>query len=43
VQRQLLQQAVQRRIDTAEKKGRRCAPARAGAGRRTAARPRAPW
>jgi hypothetical protein len=36
VQRQLLQQAVQRRIDAAEKKGRRCGRAPAGVGRRTA-------
>ena len=36
VQRQLLQQAVQRRADAAEKKGRRCASAPVAAGRRTA-------
>lgn len=42
LQRALLEQAVQRRVDAAEKKGRRCAPAPAGAPRRTAARRAAP-
>jgi hypothetical protein len=39
LQRALLERAVQRRIDAAEKKGRRCAPAAAAGRRRTAARP----
>jgi hypothetical protein len=43
LQRTLLEQAVQRRIDAAEKKGRRCAAATAGGPRRTAARPAAPY
>ena len=37
LQGQLLSEAVARRIEAAEKRGRRCAPAPAGAPRRTAA------
>jgi hypothetical protein len=40
VNRQVLEQAVQKRIDAAEKKGRRSAPAAAAGPARTAARPR---
>ena len=36
-QQQILRDAVARRIEAAEKRGRRCAPAPAGAPRRTAA------
>jgi len=42
VQRALLEQAVQRRIDAAEKKGPRSVSAPAGGSRRTAARSPAP-